>query len=416
MTAGLLERPAKPVTETGARAEQATLPIPELVTAVDIIPAETPAKSGRKTRELPVFTGQTRPVLDSEWRVYVRDHAELDINMTEWGLATLYGTYGNWGQKAYPSDRWVSRRFGCKPETVGRAREALLSKGLIECTGTVAYQPSQRIYRLCLPMGTETEHQLVVGDPNGDTPVTPETDHRDPNKGSQDIQRSREDLHHDGVTTLRVENHDEDEGTGELPGSLATVSARREAASRALARVEGRSVTPSGKREAQCPARGIGEEGKQYIAELLGVPLASIGSPLWRWFDALGIDSDSNESVAAVTEAARAANGKRNPVGYFKAVLPDFLDRATKMEAEVPEPVAAPVGVRIDRTATGIRVWPGIRSGHDESEYVQVWYESIGQNGDKWRVYLGETYGRKRGYVTPGDYEAIREMISMEGK
>lgn len=183
------------------------------------VESKTPVKKAKRpVKELPIYAGSARAVQDSEWRVYVRDHGpdrdksldqqkgiapgpDIDITLTEWALANLYGTYGNWGQKAYPSDRWIAKKFHVKPETVSRAREGLLAKGLIRCLGLAPNgQTNQFMYCLTLPVTVQgvtpdSDHQLGVDvldsdhrvSPNGSR-VPPETDHRAPRNGAQDIQ------------------------------------------------------------------------------------------------------------------------------------------------------------------------------------------------------------------------------------
>jgi hypothetical protein len=87
--------------------------------------------------------------------IAVRD-SETDLPLAEWALGALYGTYGNWGQKAYPSDRWIAQRLHIGRDKVRTAREGLIGKGLLENIGQAPNgQPNQLMYRLTLPVEVE---------------------------------------------------------------------------------------------------------------------------------------------------------------------------------------------------------------------------------------------------------------------
>jgi hypothetical protein len=163
------------------------------------VEAKTPSKPKRRVEQPPAYAGSARPVQGSEWMVYVRDH-DIDITMNEWGLATLYGTYGNWGQWAYPSDNWIAKKLHIKAETVSRARKSLLAKGLIRCIGQAPNgQPNQFAYCLTLPIEVSGSSgdplvegvtpEMGYGTPRNGIRVTPETGNGYPRNGDQHLEQ-----------------------------------------------------------------------------------------------------------------------------------------------------------------------------------------------------------------------------------
>jgi hypothetical protein len=61
-----------------------------------------------------------------------------------------------------------------------------------------------------------------------------------------------------------------------------------------------------------------------WISDALDVPLDSIKESFWASIDSQ-IDPSGRDS-AAVLRAVDVARTKRNPVGYFQKILPQFIE------------------------------------------------------------------------------------------
>jgi hypothetical protein len=64
-------------------------------------------------------------------------------------------------------------------------------------------------------------------------------------------------------------------------------------------------------------------DNRAWLARMLGVPAASIGAPLWRWLESLGLDPD--DDFVPVSDAAKRAAMADTPVGYFRSILPGVV-------------------------------------------------------------------------------------------
>lgn len=94
-----------------------------------------------------------------------------------------------------------------------------------------------------------------------------------------------------------------------------------------------------------------------YVAEWLGVPLASIGKPFRSWFDgyvaASGFDISGEADSEAFYVAADKAREARNPVGYFQAVFPGMVEQhRAKVAACAADAEAAAFKAREEDAAT----------------------------------------------------------------
>jgi hypothetical protein len=244
----------------------------------------TPSK--RRIAKPPTYDGSSRPVQGSEWMVYVRDH-DIALTMDEWALGTLYGTYGNWGQKAYPSDNWIGKRFGKKPETVSKIRKSLVAKGLLRCIGSVPGQPNQFVYCLTLPV------EIEGGIPStGDTGIPSPVDTGIPSPGGT-------------VSPLRG-----DQELEELDIELHSSSARDDGAI-------GSST--------QNPGLTRGS-----LADSLGAP---VRDNVWSLATRLASEYGPDAVLAAAQQSAETG---RNPAAYFLTSAEDMCDRyTTERVAEV---------------------------------------------------------------------------------
>lgn len=113
---------------------------------------------------------ETRPVQSSEWMMAIRDY-QFTVTPHEFAIGSLYGTCGNWGQRVWLSDVSVENILHIKRETVSKVRKSLLAKGLIEDIGQHGKQPSQREYRLTLPVEMPPARDFKGDAPQTDTPL-----------------------------------------------------------------------------------------------------------------------------------------------------------------------------------------------------------------------------------------------------
>ncbi|HET9081116.1 MAG TPA: hypothetical protein VFO01_11470 [Trebonia sp.] len=268
----------------------------------------------------------------------IRDH-HFDITPAEFALGSLYGTSGNWGQDVWLTDVAVAEILGVKRQTVSGWRKSLLAKGLIEVTGKHPTQPNAWRLRLTLPAELpkphkdesrggvrSTDSQLVVGSPLNGHPMsvqgTPDVRSTDRGMSVQRTQQLEQDIEQDidiinttpdGGGQLRFDDQDQDQDqapAGPCPPGAGDISP-----------ADGEAVEPDW--------TGDGENvpgNRAWLAGELGVPAGSIGAPLWRWLESLGLDIEVDYD--GVTDAAQKASGARTSrVGYFQKILPGILAR-----------------------------------------------------------------------------------------
>jgi hypothetical protein len=237
-----------------------------------------------------------------QWLCFIRDHGvDLKVTLGERALASLLPTYGQ-GKNIYVTMKSLARVTGWSRNTVTKHRDGLIAKGLLEdITGDPDKQV--RTYRLTVPGYVEGAQILSTPAQILSTPAqilsTPcsESEHN--------IKPS--DLAGESSNTSPSPSAPDDDGDG--------------------ASLEGQSQSQN-----QAPAGpGLidwtgnpdenGHTSRDWLASWLEVPAVSIGAPLWRWLEGLGL-KDEGPDVDALLDAAKRAAGKPSQVGYFQSILP----------------------------------------------------------------------------------------------
>ena len=293
-----------------------------------------------------------------EWLCFLRDHGhDLKVTLGERALASLLPTYGQ-GKNIYVSMVTRSKKTGWSRTTVRKHRDGLIAKGLLE---DITWNPDkqERTYRLTMPgyvsheLGREATQQTPELGQNLTTPdqnlTTPDQNLTTPWPGSDHNIK----LLDQGLDQAQHHQRDGDaarKGQGQNPGGQAPQTPQEPGASSSV------PVSPAD--EEYSYWLGDSEyavDNRAWLARLLGVSLGSIGAPLWRLLDDLEHRANSicnckcpvhgeNEcpdtceeeedpcTVSyrkyenAVTDAAAASRGKGNPVGYFTAIVPTYVE------------------------------------------------------------------------------------------
>jgi len=245
--------------------------------------------------------------LSLQWLCFIRDHGQdLKVTLGERALASILPTYGQ-GKNIFVSMHTLAKVTGWSRNTVKKHRDGLIVKGLIEdITGDPDKQ--SRTYRLTMP-GYVGQTLTPLGQnltPLGQI-LTPPGSDSDPNikpEIERDIERKI------NITPGEAR----DDGVAASQGDQSQNHG------------EGEDSPADGEAEPDWTGEGKdAQDNRAWLAERLSVPVESIGAPLWRWLEGLGMSDHSTADFWAVTDAAKKASGGRSPVGLFQAILPGFL-------------------------------------------------------------------------------------------
>jgi DNA-binding Lrp family transcriptional regulator len=269
-----------------------------------------------------------------QWAVFIRDHG-TDLKLSKearvLGLALL--TYGE-GKKIFASMVTLSKVTGMKRETVRNARQELEDKGLLEdITGKPKSEKQERTYRLRIPgyatsspeLGRETTQQGSVGalqvaperttpGPLEDHPVAPERTTPGPREDhniklvDQDLNQAEHQHHDGGVQQEKNQSQSQSQSQNQAPAGPGQAPGGDSAGS---LEVENGLLI-----DWDDP-----DDGKAFAEETLGVPVASIGQPFRDWLQSIYDETP----FLPLLYAGQDSKGKRNPVGYFKAILPSYV-------------------------------------------------------------------------------------------
>jgi len=259
----------------------------------------------------------TEQPLSLTWLCFIRDHGvDLKVSKEARVLASVLPTYGQ-GKKIFVSMVSLSKVTGMKRETVRNARQELEDKFLLEdITGKPKDEQQERTYRLTMPgyVVPESATPKVVLErttpgPLEDHPLVPERT----TPGPLEDHNIKSEIKPEINTYINITG---EAGSDDVGG---------EDSPKAKSKADDGAVAP---RESDWVGSGKDvTANRAWLAGLLGVPVGSIGSPLWRFLDGLGLDA-SGSDVDAITDAAEASAGKRNPVGFFQRILPGRIEAA----------------------------------------------------------------------------------------
>jgi hypothetical protein len=283
-----------------------------------------------------------------EWLCFLRDRGQdLKVTLGERALASLLPTYGQ-GKDIYVSTAKLAKITGWSENTVRKHRNGLIAKGLLEdITGDPDKQ--LRTYRLTMPGYFEPPQILRPSPANveGVPPqnLTPSPAESEPNIKlvDQEKRSSPTSSQPDGDgqhASLELQSQTQGPaGPGQAPGDGS-----------------GGSLDDGPSFDWDDPGDG------EYVAEWLGVPLASIGQPFRSWFvgyvAASGFDIYAEADSEAFYAAAYKARDARNPVGYFQAIFPGMIEQhrakaaACAADAEATDAEAAALKAREEDAAT----------------------------------------------------------------
>jgi hypothetical protein len=280
-----------------------------------------------------------------QWLCFIRDHGlDLKVTQGERALASLLPTYGQ-GRNIFVSTAKLTKITGWSENTVRKARNGLIAKGLLEdITGDPDRQlrtyrltmpgyvsgdaPEGRVYDSATPSEFDPSPSISEGVPPQN--LTPSPSESDPyiKPLDQDLDQAFTSSSGDGGSAS-PEGHRQTQGagpTGQLLDSGVTPSV---SVSDGDFPADGEAVEP------HWIGNGKDAPGNRaWLADLLGVPVGSVGAPLWRWLESLGLDCEANRG--AMTGAASTARASARPggvVGYFRTILPGYLESAAEEDA-----------------------------------------------------------------------------------
>ena len=243
-----------------------------------------------------------------QWLCFIRDHGvDLKVTLGERALASLLPTYGQ-GKNIYVTMKTLARVTGWSRNTVTKHRDGLIAKGLLEdITGDPDKQT--RTYRLVMPGYVEGAQILSTPVQILSTPAQilgtscSESGHNIKPEIEKEIKQ------HITITPAAPD----DDGDG---ASLEGQSQSQEQAPAGPGLIDWTCNDPDEN----------GHTSRDWLASWLEVPAVSIGAPLWRWLEGLGL-KDEGPDVDALLDAAKRAAGKPSQVGYFRSILPGKISQ-----------------------------------------------------------------------------------------